>query len=63
MKLEPKPVLQATFYVALLVGPFVLIIILPQWVIAAVVLPLLLGIVWWLLYTAFRELHRFKKLE
>jgi hypothetical protein len=63
MKLEPKPVLQATFYVALLVGLFVLIIILPQWVIAAVVLPLLLGIVWWLLYTAFRELHRFKKLE
>jgi flagellar biosynthesis protein FliR len=32
MKLEPKPVLQATFYVALLVGLFVLIIILPQWV-------------------------------
>ena len=49
MKLEPKPVLQATFYVALLVGLFVLIIILPQWVIAAVVLPLPLGFVWGLL--------------
>lgn len=43
MRLEPKPALQATLYVALLVGLIVLIILLPSWVVAALVLPLLLG--------------------
>jgi hypothetical protein len=43
MRLEPRPALQATLYLTLLVGLAVLINLVPSWVIAAVVLTLLLG--------------------
>jgi hypothetical protein len=43
MKLEPRPALETTLYMALLVGLAVLINLLPSWAVAAVVLPLLLG--------------------
>jgi hypothetical protein len=61
MKLELKPALQATLCLALLVGLIVLIAFLPLWALAAVMLPLLLGILWWLLYTSFRQLHRLRQ--
>jgi hypothetical protein len=54
MRLEPKPALQATLYVALLVGLTVLIVFLLSRVIAALVLPILLGGLWWLIYTALK---------
>jgi hypothetical protein len=31
---------------------------LPEWVVAAVMLPSLLGILWWLMYTSFRDRDR-----
>ncbi len=58
MKLEPKPAIQATLCFVLFVGIIGLIIILPSWVVAATLLPLSLGALWWLLYVAFRELER-----
>jgi hypothetical protein len=61
MKLEPKPALQATLYLMLLLGLIVLIIALPSWAVAALVLPIVLGCLWWLLYTMLRELHRLKR--
>jgi hypothetical protein len=58
VKLEPKPALKATLGLVLFVGIIWLIIILPEWLIAATLLPLSLGALWWLLYVAFRELER-----
>jgi hypothetical protein len=58
MRLEPKPALQATLYLVLLAVVIALEIILPGWVIATIILPLALGVLWWLLYIAFRELER-----
>jgi hypothetical protein len=61
MKLEPKPAIQATLYLGLWGGLIVLIILLPLWVVAAVMLPVLLGMLWWLMYTSFRDRDRLKK--
>jgi hypothetical protein len=58
VKLEPKPAIQATLVLVLWGGLIWLIIILPLWVVAATLLPLSLGALWWLLYVAFRELER-----
>jgi hypothetical protein len=61
MNLEPKPALEATLYIVLLMGVVVLVILLPEWVVAAVMLPILLGMLWWLMYTSFRDRDRLKK--
>jgi hypothetical protein len=61
MRLEPKPALQATLCLVLLGGLIALIVILPSWVVAALILPLSLGALWWLFYVAFRELERLHK--
>jgi hypothetical protein len=50
MKLKPKLALQATLYLALLVGLIVLIVRMPDWAFAAVMLPLALGWLWFLIY-------------
>jgi hypothetical protein len=60
VKLEAKPAIQATLCLVLLVGLMVLLLILPDWVFVAVMLPLSLGFLWWLLYIAFRG-FRLKK--
>jgi hypothetical protein len=61
MRLEPKPALKATLYLALWVGLIVLIVLLPSWVVAAVMIPAVLGMLWWLMYTTFRDRDRLKK--
>jgi hypothetical protein len=58
VKLEPKPALKATLYLLFWVGVIWLIIILPEPVIAAVFLPVLVGMLWYLLYTIFRDQDR-----
>jgi hypothetical protein len=58
LRIEPDPAIKATLYLTLLVGLIVLEIILPSWVIAAIILPLSLGALWWLFYIAFRDLER-----
>lgn len=54
MKLEPKLAFQATLYLALLVGLIVLIIRMPDWAFAAVMLPLSLGWLWFLIYSSLK---------
>jgi hypothetical protein len=54
MKPELKAALQAAFYVVLLIGLFILINLVPSWVITVVVLPLLLGGLWWVIYAALK---------
>ena len=51
MRLEPKPAIQATLYLVLLVGYIVSLAYIPPWVVAAVMLPIWLGALWWLIYT------------
>jgi hypothetical protein len=62
MKLEPKPAIQATLVLVLWGGLIWLIIILPKQVIvavfAAVFLPVVVGALWWLMYTIFRDRDR-----
>jgi hypothetical protein len=53
LRIEPKPAIKATLALMLLVGFMVVLIILPDWAVFAVVLPLALGFLWWLLYVAF----------
>jgi hypothetical protein len=59
MKLEPKPAIKATLCLVLGGGLIWLIIVLPKPVVftvfAAVYLPVLVGAVWWLMYTLFRD--------
>jgi hypothetical protein len=54
MKPELKAALQAAFYVVLLIGLFILINLVPSWVITVVVLPLLVGGLWWVIYAALK---------
>lgn len=61
MKLEPGPAIKATLYLVLLVGLICLVNILPPRVVAAVMIPVLLGMLWWLMYTSFRDRDRLKK--
>jgi membrane protein implicated in regulation of membrane protease activity len=57
MKLEPKLALQATLYLALIVGFIVLIAFLPWWVDAAIGL----GVLWLMLYISLQQVHRLKQ--
>lgn len=58
MKIEPKPAVQATLY---LVAFIVLLVLLPWKVLAPLLLLYLLGMLWWLMYTSFRDQDRLKK--
>jgi hypothetical protein len=61
MKLEPKPALKATLYLVLFGGLVALEIILPAWVVATTLLPLSIGVLWYLLYAFFKDRDRLQK--
>jgi hypothetical protein len=67
MKLEPKPALQATLYLALMGGAVVGVVLMPEWVLTrvfpVVFLPICIGALWYLMYASLRDRDRLKKLK
>jgi hypothetical protein len=67
MKLEPKPALQATLYLALMVAAVVVVIRMPEWVLTCVFpvvfFPLCLGALWYLMYASLRDRDRLNRLK